>query len=395
MFFSLEQNINPRFSYHYNLGRLILNTDAGWHQVEIDNRVIIYKGYMDFADLSEAIRWIQDLQHEGNFCVFEFDRSTDQIQMKTSLYRSFLAWHGKDRFTNLISDEYTVWTDSTVSIFPDLSIDEKKINVIGKIDIEEISQEKLIELVHDRLAKRIKSFLKNNRRPLRVFCSGGVDSMLVFSYIKSFTDQFEIVWANHIEWDEFWCRNQNWIRSKFWGYQQIHHWAKPCVLSSGTPGDEFMLRSPITANLWLKYHDSSIPIELSKLGGESCLHKNYFELPKHLKIFKSHDHLPEFNLSKENFYWYLCNTVVNDCQHWHLGNTITFTPLRDLEIFKMFLRLRPEEGVDQILNSSISKSLIAKNDPSLLEYLSDKKNVGENYANLVGLMSRYSAVSGQ
>jgi hypothetical protein len=48
----------------------------------------------------------------------------------------------------------------------------------------------------------------------------------------------------------FYLANSSDIK-KYWGYRQIHHWQMPCVLASGAPGDEFMLRSPTTANQYL------------------------------------------------------------------------------------------------------------------------------------------------
>ena len=87
--------------------------------------------------------------------------------------------------------------------------------------------------------------------------------------------------------------------------------------------------------------------------------------------------------------------MVNDFQHWHLGNTLTFTPLRDIEIFKTLLRLDTDTAIKQIVNSEISFELIARNNPDLLNYLSPKKNVGNVYENLFQLMSKVSARSGQ
>ena len=79
---------------------------------------------------------------------------------------------------------------------------------------------------------------------------------------------------------------------------------------------------------------------------------------------------------------FLCNIVVNDWQHWHLGNTQTWTPLRDLEIFKLFLRLPALEAVPQIMNSHISLELIRRNRPELTQLISDQKNTGNIMRNL-------------
>jgi hypothetical protein len=82
----------------------------------------------------------------------------------------------------------------------------------------------------------------------------------------------------------------------------------------------------------------------------------------------------------------LCNTVVNDWQHWHLGNTLTWTPLRDLELFKLFLALPYEQAVAQIMNSAVSCELIERNVPGLTQVLSDQKNSGNAMRNLRGLL---------
>lgn len=394
MFFSLEKSINPRFPCQFSLGRLILNTDNGWHIIRLLDRTLIYKGYMDEACLADQVQWIQDNQHTGNFCVFDHDHSTGMIVMKTSLYRSFLAWHDRDKLTNLFPGNHTVWTNRTASVDQGLNIAEDRINVIGPIDSTPISLDDLIDRVHRRLGQRVKSFLANNRLPLKTFCSGGADSMLVFSYIQAQTKQFEMVWCNHVDWDEFWLQNHGHIVDTFWAYKQMHHWRTPCFLSSGAPGDEFMLRSPTTANAWLLHHGTSIPRELSRPGGDQYWHSDYFSLPKHLDLFKKQQ-ASTTEAKKEILMHNLCDTVLNDCQHWHLGNTLTFTPLRDIEIFKLFLRLPLKDALGQILDSSISRQLIARNDPSLLDYLSCRKNTGDYIANLSGLMSRYPTTSGK
>jgi hypothetical protein len=65
---------------------------------------------------------------------------------------------------------------------------------------------------------------------------------------------------------------------------------------------------------------------------------------------------------------------LNDNQHWHLGNTLTFTPLKDIEITKILMGLPKEDLLGQIKNGDITRELIANNDQSLLQYLSDQKN---------------------
>jgi len=212
--------------------------------------------------------------------------------------------------------------------------------------------------------------------------------MLVFSFIKRITSDYKHIFENRIEWDYFWCQNHKHITQHFWGYTQIHHWNEPCVLSSGAPGDEFMFRNPNMTYVWGKYHN--IDIERYFDRDYHYSQKSYF-FKKPFADYDKNIH----NMSLKDFNYYLCNQVINDCQHWHLGNTLTFTPLRDLDIFKMFLRLPAENLGTQIGGGEISLKLIEMNDPELLNYLSSTKNVASSFHNLIHLMDKVSATSGQ
>ena len=89
------------------------------------------------------------------------------------------------------------------------------------------------------------------------------------------------------------------------------------------------------------------------------------------------------NENKHNYY--LCNIILNDWQHWHLGNTLTWTPLRDLRIFKLLLQLPLESAIGQITDSVISKKLIERNFPNGTRLISDQKNSVAAMKNLAEL----------
>jgi hypothetical protein len=389
MFFSLAHQINQDFSNHYSLGRLVLNTDNGWQETMIDKCKFVYKGYIETMAWTPAVLVdIKDHQHQGNFLIFCFDPDTDTITLHTNRWRGFLIWYDAEIFvSNLHRASYTIWNDSTVSIDQDLVVYESKIDIIGDTDVVTRDRASVEHDIDTILQGRVNNFLTHNSLPIKVFCSGGVDSTLVWSYIKRSTDRFELVLENRIQWDYFWCRNGRHIQNNFWGYKQIHHWLEPCVLTSGAPGDEFMLRSPTTCNLWCMYNDIDI---FDLLAQGHSLHHDYFLKERHQQLFRQQHLDPSLDavmrLSWKDFVWYLCNIVVNDCQHWHLGNTLTFTPLRDLEIFKLTLSLPADDIKAQILNSDVSLSLIANNDAALLAMLSDTKNVGESLSNMAELM---------
>jgi hypothetical protein len=260
-------------------------------------------------------------------------------------------------------------------------VTENKFDVIGAIDITELDFHQAQDQVHDILTRRTQQFLSHNKLPLKVFLSGGIDTMLVYSYLRAAGANFELLDYEHFDHDYFWRNNSHRI-TQYWGYCQTHHWRSLAVLASGAPGDEFTLRSPTTANLYLLNHGTSIP-ELLQLD-QPYLHGDYFSLPKHIKVF---DQQVKSIKEVSQLHYELCNIVVNDWQHWHLGNTIHWTPLRDLEIFKIIMRLPLQDAKNQIMNSIFSQSLIERNVPGATEFLSDVKNTGAVLKNLGGLFS--------
>jgi hypothetical protein len=379
MFFSIGRDSKENFSFHYQLGPFAVSTDAGWNTHCNDNYTAVYKGYADSGLLISLLDQIaQQTEPEllGNFCVIVYDHVSEQLRIQTDRLRSFPIYVNNDSVTNLVPGARTAWTDSLISIDRDFAIAESKFDVIGPIDTTPVSTEQVVDQIHDRLTEKTQSWLKFNTLPVRAFLSGGIDSLLVYSYLQRFTKDFDLVKCNIIEYDQFWLQNSGDICGH-WAYSQIHHWIEPCVLTSGAPGDEFMLRSPVTVDLFLKYHNVHITDLLKE---KTWLHSVYFNKQKHLDIFQTQtvDH----SWSQTQLHWHLCNMVINDWQHWHLGNTLTWTPLRDLEIFKLLLRLPAQEATAQIINSDISQQLIEKNSPGLTALISDQKNTGNVMSNL-------------
>ena len=371
MFFHIADQHQENYPGHWHLGSFHVSTDSGWQLQQVGTAQVLYKGYADVAPLENRLLDIvlQTTPHIlGNFCALVLVDNTLTIQ--TDRYRSFPIYISPDSINNLIPTEHTAWTDSMITMHSDFTVTENKFNVIGHAWLPTSTVDQIDQLLTDK----IKQFASHNQLPLRVFLSGGVDTLLLYSYIRRLDIPHEMTWNLHTDLDEFYLANSADIK-KYWGYRQIHHWQQPCVLASGAPGDEFMLRSPTTANQYLLKHGTSIPQLLT--ASPDSLHHAYFA--KNLELFQGQQSAtaPE-----------LCNTVVNDWQHWHLGNTLTWTPFRDLELFKLFLALPYEQAVGQIMNSAVSRELIERNAPGLTQALSDQKNSGNAMRNLRGLLKQ-------
>jgi hypothetical protein len=371
MFFHISDQPQENYPCHWQLGSFCVSSDSGWQLEQVGTAQVLYKGYADRVELTDLLMDVV-LQTTprilGNFCALVVVDNTLTIQ--TDRYRSFPIYIGDGTVNNLIPTDHTAWTDSMVTIHSDLAVTENKFDVIGRTDLSVSTVDQIDEL----LINKIQRFLSHNQQPLKVFLSGGVDTLLLYSYIQRLGAECELVWSLHTDLDEFYLANSSDIK-KYWGYRQIHHWQMPCVLASGAPGDEFMLRSPTTANQYLLSHGTSIPEQLQNYP--DCLHREYFS--QYTELFSTQ----RAGITEE-----LCNTVINDWQHWHLGNTLTWTPFRDLELFKLFLSLPYKQALGQIMNSDVSRQLIERNVPGLTQALSDQKNSNNAMRNLRGLLNQ-------
>ena len=127
----------------------------------------------------------------------------------------------------------------------------------------------------------------------------------------------------------------------------------------------------------LSHYKTSIPELLANPAYENCFHYTYFKS----KTFKS----AAFK-NKQLLLLNLMLSTYNDFQHWHLGNTLTWTPLRDPEIFKTVLSLDQESTIQQVMDGAITKALIKRNDPQLINALGKQKNRLNPMSNLVGVI---------
>ena len=382
MFFSISHQPKANYSHQYSLGDFNIDTDAGWHEAIVSGCHVLYKGYADsdsLRSLLPAIIESSEPQYTGNFCAICL--VGEQLIIKTDKWRSFPIYIADGQeITNLTAHTTTAWTDSLITINPNLSYIEDKFDSIGNFDFAPLTHQEGVQMIDDILTAKTKSFLEHNTLPIKAFMSGGVDSALTYSYLTKYTSDYTNVVGNYMEWDEFWMKNSGTLQ-KNWAYKQIHHWTDDCVLTTGSPGDEFMMRSPNTANMYLVTHGTSIPqLNVS----EENLHYSYYRQAKHLAIFEKHeqDRKDIAVLSESGRNYAICNIILNDWQHWHLGKTLTWTPLRDLGIMKILLRMPLTSVKSQIMDSSISKELMERNYPGISSVISDQKNTGNALKNL-------------
>lgn len=383
MFFRIDKHTTDRFAHHYSLPNgFVLGVDEGWQSMYMPKGVVYYKGYSsDRKDMQQIVRELchdPTPRHRGNFCVIVCN--TDSIILSHDRDRSFPLWHDDGVITNLEPLPHHIWANSYVVL-------EQGINT-RKIPRDTVTLPNSYQLVLERLHRIIcetyENFLTHNTRPLKIFISGGIDTTMCYSYLKKFTKRFEVVDYEYKKFTHFYRKNWHHRLQSFWAYRQIHSWGEqPVALVTGGCGDEYFMRGPSTADLYLRgVHDTCVN-DLLEGNKESYMY-DYLTREKNQREFRKHLDLPYFNelsKDKEKTILYVMSNLANDHQHWHIDNTLTFTPWKNTEIPRLVMSLPLDHYKKQLLDAQINKDLIIMNNPDDLSLLSKFKN-RDNFENL-------------
>jgi hypothetical protein len=388
MFFKIKPTSDSNFTEQTKItDRYWLNIDSGWNIADVSGSVVYYKGYVDeFAftqDLLKSIVNDPTPRYPGNFLVIiirgqEITISHDLHRGSPVTITDECCHNFPELGRNILASEYIRFTDLN-------KIESISFDAIGPIDSTPLTRNDALNQIDEIMHNRLRKFYTHNRLPVRVFLTGGVDTLIIYSYIKSMGLEHELCTCEHLDYTEFVCKNIATLK-KNWGYRQIHNWTEPSVLVTGVCGDNIMLRNAPTTNLIMMHWGSSLldcPTDqyhypfLQKADVRSL----YID---QLQNLKTKQLSTRWDLIVKN----MLNVNLNDHQHWHLDNTLTFTPLKDLEITKIMLRMPQEDIVAQIFDGMISKELIRRNFPDLLQFVNRYKNVS-NQTTLWSLYQQY------
>lgn len=360
MFFNISKNLDISFPNSQNFGSFVINHDNGWTVCD----EFMYKGYIDNGVLSiKSKDQIDDhLNLDGNFCIIKYDNQ--KLHVISGRRQKFPIFQKESDLSNLYKSEI---------------IHEGNLIISGE-DIFAQPQKKFefknLKLTDDEIFKKIDILIDNKIKnfrttePLKIFITGGLDSILLTAYVLKNKIPYKLINCEHAEMDHFTCFHRNYIIKNFWAYSTIQHWKTDSILLSGSHGDGAMLRSSIQAKLIFDFHKDDL-IELIKTNN-SFYHSFHFLKDDNLKNYASIKNLKFNNIvDLKN---YIIDRFSRDYQHWHLGNTLFFSPLNDSELLNLFLNFSYETMKFQLLDGAISKKLIEMNRPGLLKLLSVYKN---------------------
>jgi len=376
MFFEISTEVKNNFPINYKINNVVLNFDLGWEKINFANTTVFFKGYIlnrdSLKDNLQSI--IRDNSHslDGNFTAIIC--YIDHIIITHDINRSYPLWYDNNIITNLKTCKHSLFANKFIKLDYNFNIELLNVN-LKEQKYETLLYDDAVKKIYNILANKFELFLLHNKRPLKIFLSGGTDTLTLYSFLKKFTNNFEIVDYEYKKFTKFYKANWHEHIKKFWGYNQMHTWGdKPVSLITGGCGDEYMLRGPRTLYLMAQHYNINV-VELLEENKE-CYHYKYFSREYNLKIFNTPvDQLFEKIKSNKNLVIkYILNELQNDHQHWHIDETIFFTPFKDIEIANIILQLDKNGFISQITDAKINKDLILLNDPNDLKILSKYKN---------------------
>ena len=233
MFFSISTSSDTRFPNNQQVGKLWINCDNGWHHTALGT---FFKGYTE------------------NYC--EIITHAQGIEINHNKHRSFPLWYSDNFVTNLPGQPtlQSAWIDDHVTIDTNGQVSTSKISIDLSVNPVPLSVEQAVQQIKTQLdisAQQLNHHCPDN---LKLFCSGGIDTFLLYSILTFHQIKFDIVQDEYFAADPFTHNNQQALES-FWGYKQIHHWLTPTWFATGSCGDEYLLRGPVIIAMLTAWHN--------------------------------------------------------------------------------------------------------------------------------------------
>lgn len=375
MFFNIAPDQDTRFPAQYRISaNLWLNCDHGWQQIHTSHGMVYVKGYCHEHDFDQhfATQLILDPvpRYTGSFIAVLC--ANDHVVLTNDTCRASPIWHDwqKKQLGNMAVDGDHVWADAWIEIDSMGTMVQHRWPAVPHTFRRPLDQ--VIDRIHSLLLAKF-AWLAKSPDKIKVFFSGGIDTLLCISYLQALHIPHELITAEHFDYDQFTLEFDTQLKAN-WGYTQIHHWRDPCVLVTGACGDEYFLRGPATANIMLSHLGTS----MCQVLQASDYHYKYFSGLEKSAMFQrqlADQEIQQAIKSHADTCDYILRMCINDHQHWHLGHTLTFTPFKDIQILNLMLGIESTQDlIACVTDAKIQKMLIAKNNAQLLQYLCTHKN---------------------
>ena len=352
MFFSITGHQDRRFPNNYQLDNLWFNCDAGWQR----NGDRFYKGYKD------------------NYCAINVNE--ELVAVDHSKPRSFPMWFRHGIITNLHPGAWKkTCADDSLAIKYTGEIVAGKLDLDLSVSTAILSVDQAVDQIMQLLNQSTEDLFNYRNKNLKLFCTGGLDTFLLYGMLSAYGVEFELIKDEHYELDDFVQRNQPAL-DLYWSYnrKQMHHWTRPTWLATGACGDEYFLRGPAVIAILTAWHN----INFGQLLSQNTQAYHYHHFNKYQELWNTswtnRRELQEKYPTRELLNQHIVDHLLNDYQHWHLGEVITWTPFKNINLVKILLQCDIQELLLQLLDGQINKRLIEQYSPNVLDFLSTYKN---------------------
>lgn len=349
MFFSVSTEPDYRFWNRIQHLGLWINFDNGWSQSSAN----LYKGYA------------------SNHC--RIDLLDNGIAVNHSQPRSFPMWFEHGFITNLYPDSgKKAWVRDSLHMNPDGHIVWTPLPLDLSVPAGSIPpQQAQAQIMHllDHAVTELGS------TQLKLYCTGGLDTFLLYALLTHHGVEFELLHTEQFEINSFVTHNQPALEH-YWSYSshQLHHWNSPAWLATGGCGDEYFLRGPAVIAMLASWHDIDFGTLLDR--HPDCYHYYHFKKYQNLwqTSWQQKDQFKQQLPTRNSLMDHVMDNLANDHQHWHLGETMTWTPFKNIEIARILLQCDIEDLIPQFLHGDLTRQIVGKYCPEVLQFVSTYKN---------------------
>lgn len=379
MFFHISQNKNNNFPNCIKLNQTFFaNLDDDWQIINDEKNLILFKGLIGIQNLNiESIK----KEKEGSYTAIVVDNDNN-IHILHDQFRSYPLFYNKEKkiITNLYQENMyggnryeleKIYSDNVLQINEKGEIIINQNNIEYNIPTEKHSLNDAVYKINELLNKSISAFCDTNKKPIKIPITGGVDSLLIYSILKNKKINFEILDFEHKEWDYFLRQNfkdilktsKQFIVSSIWKDQSN-------VVANGHYGDQIFMREVWLLILFCRLND----INYNDIKDNFKSSYNYEFFVKQEKLLNKELTKECYSIDKNKIIGKMFSFLHAVELIWHINKTYYWTPLKNLQIFKIILNLNTKDFIDNAFNCTIQRRLIELNCPETLDLLSDKKN---------------------
>ena len=291
---------------------------------------------------------------KSDWCKIRHGRN---LTIETNKFRGFPIYTNGTDLSNFANIGDVVPVDGIASIKDNAVSISYHENFYPKIPNDHLSFKESTDILYDAVVENVGSFIANNKNEVMIPEQNGIDTLLArsaFDYLgapyKLFT--FDTKPELSLLGDH--------LAKSYWGFAQVPEF-RGKVIVSGFHGDEWILRNPYYAHVLLSARGVSITEKFDSIG--DCYMKKFFDRLYRKKC------LQPYTKTREQ----LLTEICNDFQIWHLNDTTILSPLKH-ESLLVLLAADNDTIVSQVTDAELSKAVIGKLNPKLLDLLDKHKN---------------------